>query len=231
MKRFIAAFLILTSSASGRILDDSKLYERALDSVVWICALDSGWDESHGTGVMVSPDMILTSYHVVHEKAIIWAHSPERFLGLLKKTPAEYRASDETSMRCVVLKADPEKGLALLMVKKGESRGKPIQLAKKDPAPGQAIFAIGNGEDALFGYAGGNVRQVLIESRTIDGHDLHAEVVEMTLSPYPGDSGGPILNRKGKLVGIYSHIDNILNQVSKGINITEIRAFLEGCVR
>ena len=81
----------------------------------------------------------------------------------------------------------------------------------------------------MFHYSGGNVRQVYKNSWKFSqsGQQVEARVVEMTVPINGGDSGGPILNQKGELVGINSAVMTNANQVQMGIDITEIRAFLD----
>ena len=103
------------------------------------------------------------------------------------------------------------------------------------PRPGQPLVSIGNafnvrGDEAtgvLSQYAGGNVRQVYDRDYHFDsGQEVRAKTVEITVPLNPGDSGGPILNRAGELVGISSAITRDQNQIQNGIDISEIRAFL-----
>jgi S1-C subfamily serine protease len=231
VKRIIAAALvILATPASGQ--DDSKSYDRAVDGVVWICAIDKAWEESHGSGVVLGDGLILTAFHVVRSEVLVWAHSATRKTdGSVDNSPSSYRSKDATSMRCVVIASDPKRDLALLKVKHGEKKGRPITLAAKSPSPGEAVFTIGNGDKVLFRYSGGNVRQVYVGEAWFLEQEVWATMIDFTAAINFGDSGGPVINSRGEVVGINSYIDAGMNQVHMAVDVSEIKAFLNSHAR
>jgi serine protease Do len=226
MKRFIAALAILATPASGQ--DDSKSYDRAVDSTVLVCTLNLEWEEGQGSGVVVDDGLILTAYHVIGNDTLIWAHAPDRGVdGAVINTPRHYRSKDNDAMRCVVVAQDPKRDLALLKVKHGAKRGTSMKLAEKSPRPGEAVFTVGNGDKVLFRYAGGNVRQVYDDSASFPEQEIGARMIDFTAAINLGDSGAPLVNAKGELVGINSYIDTMMNGVHMAVDISEIREFLK----
>ncbi|WP_146575457.1 trypsin-like serine protease, partial [Botrimarina hoheduenensis] len=59
-----------------------------------------------------------------------------------------------------------------------------------------------------------------------DGQQVQARVLQTTSPINPGDSGGPIVNNNGELVGINSSGNTKARLVSYAIDIREVRAFL-----
>lgn len=217
--------------AERQALAEDEAYRKAIDSVVWIVAFDRGWEKCFGTGVVVDPERgyILTAYHVIQSDRLATAVFPERDAegAVIGKADRYLYSSLKT---CAVEICDPKCDLALLRLKESAIKPKAMPLAARSPGPGAALFTIGNdaGAGVLWRYSGGSVRQVYDDRyRFTSGQEITARVVEMTVPINPGDSGGPIVNRYGELVGINSAIVPEHNQVHKGIDVSEIRAFLQ----
>ena len=78
----------------------------------------------------------------------------------------------------------------------------------------------------MFHFASGNVRQILNgDYRFKDGQSIEATVLETSVPINPGDSGGPVIDSAGRLVGINSATITG-NQVHYSVDVTEIRSFI-----
>jgi S1-C subfamily serine protease len=196
--------------------------------VALVIALNKDWEPSYGTGVAIDDRHILTAYHVVKTDRLIGVLMPAR-------RPDGGIDTDEEAcfarpvLHCVVVARDAKRDLALLRVKQDRPGLKPLPLAARAASPGAAVFTIGSspGDGSLWRFSGGHVRQVYDARWTFDtGQAIEARAVEMTIPINPGDSGGPIIDRSGAVVGINSASVEERNQVHKGIDITEIRAFV-----
>jgi serine protease Do len=233
MRKLIVPLLFAAACSAAALAqekeDQSAPYQRAVDSVVIVWSFDRNWDLSTGTGVVIDGDHILTAYHVI-------AGGPSE-IDLPERTKGGDLVTDKgfymnrPGMQCRIVAADPKRDLALLRIKREKPPAmKALSMAAKSASPGSAVFTIGNDiGGSLFHYSGGNVRQVYQDRWrfTRSGQQVEARTVEMTVPINPGDSGGPILNQKGELVGINSAMVTSATQVQKGIDITEIRAFLD----
>jgi S1-C subfamily serine protease len=51
-------------------------------------------------------------------------------------------------------------------------------------------------------------------------------ILETDVPTNPGDSGGPVLNDRGQLVGVISHYAARQRQVSGNIDLEEVRNFV-----
>jgi S1-C subfamily serine protease len=217
----------------GHPTDEGEAYAKAVDSVVWIHAIDRNWEATRGTGVVVdAPNgLILTAYHVVRNDRLALAVFPARDAqGTVIGNPDHYLNDWSTHARqCVIVASDPKKELALLRLKTPPPGLKALPLAPRSAGPGQALFLIGSSSPkALWRYAGGNVRQLYDDSfRFASGQEVQARLIETSIPVNPGDSGAPMVNKNGELVGINSGFLPGQNQVQLGIDRSEIQALLD----
>lgn len=136
----------------------------------------------HGAGVVWSADgLILTNAHVVRRS------SPKVIL------------SDGQTLRAKVAAHDPERDLALLAV---EASGLPA-IALGDShnlRPGQWVFAVGH----PWGVVGAATAGIVIGA----GSELPEmpasgrEWIMVSLRLRPGNSGGPLVDARGRLIGV-----------------------------
>jgi S1-C subfamily serine protease len=128
--------------------------------------------------------------------------------------------------RCTLVGTSPGRDLALLKLVE-PMKCKPIRLSD-GTNPGQRVFVIGaNTKSIMWHYADGAVRQVFQGSYKAEGGgEVRAKLIEMTSPINAGDSGGPIMNQSGELVGIVLATDKTKNQIHTGIHVAEVRAFL-----
>lgn len=218
--------LLLSAQAAD---DDAAAYRRSVDSVVFITAITKDWGFSHGAGVVVSAErgLILTAFHVVGDDKLTAAMLPVRGKdGEIVTDTARY-ANISPASHCRVIARDAGRDLALLQWVTPPPGLKAVPLASRSPPPGLPVFTIGSAAPAMFRYSGGSVRQVYADRWTFaTGQEVSARVIEMTVPINPGDSGGAVINRAGEIVGISSAVWKNANQVQKGIDVTEIKAFL-----
>ena len=151
-----------------------------------------------GTGFIISEDgVVLTNKHVVLDD--------DAYYTVLTLDGSEYSAN--------VLAKDPVQDIAFLQIElKGEVKAFPkVMLGDSDNIKvGQTVIAIGN---ALGEYQ--NTVSVGIVSglgRTIEAsggsfYEILKDVIQSDTAINKGNSGGPLLNLKGEVVGINTAID------------------------
>jgi S1-C subfamily serine protease len=132
----------------------------------------------HGSGFLVSSDgYLMTAEHVV---------GPDKYVKI--------RWSDGLEGVGEVIRADKRRDVALI---KTDPRGRqPLALHRAAPEPGDTVFAIGTPLDTKFQST--VTRGVVSANRIMDGFSF----IQSDVTISPGNSGGPLLDEKGEVLGI-----------------------------
>ena len=156
---------------------------------------DAGTTQSSlGSGVVINArGAILTALHVVDGAAQI-----------------QVRFADGTTAAAGIAASQADKDVAVLAVDRLPEIVVPAVLAGPPPV-GDAVFAVGNplGLQASLtaGVVSATDRAIGTEGgRTLDG------LIQFDAAVNPGNSGGPLLNRAGQVVGIVTALANPANQ-------------------
>lgn len=155
-----------------------------------------------GAGVLAGDGLVLTSHHVV-------AHGRS----------FKVKLDDDASYEARVLFRDPEVDLALLEI---PANGHPSAVfSEREPRPGELVFAFGHpwGQRAVLT---GGVLSAVTAVRTRRGE---IPVLRTDARLAPGNSGGPLLNAAGEVIGLNAMIFG--GDQSIAIPASLIREFLE----
>ncbi len=194
MKRF-SNFLILcillscTLGYSQNRLASEKIYANSEPAVVYI-----GNEEGFGTGVIISPDgKILTNFHVVTSALPITVKAKI-------KTADGYQEKEFKNVE--VLKIHQEYDLAILQIK-DKSKFKFMSWKQEIKIPtGSTCYAIGNPQ------SGGESLRNTMTSGLISSANRQYEgkrFLQVSAAVNPGNSGGPLINDRGELIGIITY--------------------------
>jgi V8-like Glu-specific endopeptidase len=215
----------------GTTTSKRTLYDRVLASTAWVLCPTGGNKLDSGTGCVMSRArrLVLTSDHVVEANDQVFVFFPtyQNDELVLQRDHYFKRA---TRIRGHVVARDRERDLALVELESLPAEARELALASGSPRPSDTIHTVGNPgtSGALWVYTPGTVRAVYAaDYTTAEGrYHIHSRVVETNSAINEGDSGGPVVNDQGELVGVnQSHAVNA-QLVSKSIDITEIRTFL-----
>ena len=177
-------------------------------------------DAGFGSGVIISSQgYILTNNHVVEgnenlEAILSYHYDLEGY--------EEYVHSIE------ILKQDKVKDLALLKINNPRTALKPVKISKKVPAIGSQVHAIGHPDLEVWTFTTGYISQIRNEYEwTYKDEFEHMANVYQTQTPIAeGNSGGPLLNNHGNLVGINTFGDSENDFQNFSITVDEIIKFL-----
>ena len=133
------------------------------------------------TGVVYAADLILTADHVVQRDEDIKIILP-----------------DGTELSAEVAGRDPGSDLCLLRLEKAVAT--PAETAA-DPRPGQLVLALGRPTTEGIQASLGIVSAVGGPARTRHGGMLE-QYIRTDAVPYPGFSGGPLVDAEGRVLGI-----------------------------
>jgi len=187
------------SDLDTRGANEVRIYKEISPSVVLIINEES---DSLGTGSVIFKDkssaQILTNYHVVKGAKRVKVFIKKTKRGSMRKADA-YIAD--------VIKVHPEGDLALLKINESITAPKiAIESKMGDLEIGQDVHAIGHPKGEFWTYTKGYVSQLRdnYKWQTDDGKHK-ADLIIQTQTPInTGNSGGPLLNDQGQMVGVNS---------------------------
>lgn len=232
----ILAFLSVLPALPADESDGSKVYKKVIHSVVWIRSNHNEGPVT-GSGTLVDKDkrLVLTNYHVVEDnpRARVFFADFRDGKAIAEKKHYTDRA-DRLAISGRVIATEKTVDLALIQLDRLPDGAEAVPLAPKVPEPGQSVHSIGNTgkSDALWGYVPGKVRQVYKHhwSAQLGANRVlrcRGEVVETDSATNPGDSGGPLLNDNGELIGVTHGGATNAQLLSTFISLTEVQKLLK----
>ncbi len=164
-----------------QVADDSRTSKEALTptEIYEKCApsvVQINTDLGLGTGFFISEGVIATNYHVIEGATEISA----------------VLTSGKTYKVNTILGYDEDLDIAILSV---SAKGKPLTLSRFSPKIGNTVYTIGSSLGLEGTFTNG---LVTTNSRIINEVDY----IQTNAAISPGNSGGPLLNAYGEVVGI-----------------------------
>ena len=177
-----AAVVNAQDDGAGKILSTADIVAESEPSV----ALIKG-KLSSGTGFLIAPGLLATNSHVIAKELI--ANLDVRFVSADEPHKMPLKAN--------LLYEDPERDLAFLSVK---TDLKPLRIARAYTfRKGEDITVIGNpgmGDDQVLENA--ISRGVMSTKAQLD----HRTFYQLGISVNPGNSGGPVFDSMGRVIGV-----------------------------
>ncbi|HZL88420.1 MAG TPA: tetratricopeptide repeat protein [Pirellulaceae bacterium] len=203
----ILALLLAVPSWSAEEMPPATVAElarQARPSVVVISVAGrDGTQQGLGTGFVIAPEgLIATNLHVIGEAR-----------------PITVQTADGKSLRVSGIRAwDRTLDLAVVEV---EAKDLPaLKLGDSDkPQQGDSIVVMGN----PFGLKHSVVSGVLSEQRDIDGRKM----LQIAFPVEPGNSGGPVLDAQGKVLGIVTMKSRVTENLGFAVPINALKPLLE----
>src|SRR6266545_3570062 len=182
-------------------LDARQVYDASKNAVTYILA-DTPQGQATGSGFVVSKDgLIVTNEHVVDGASQVQV-----------KIGTSDQAQDAT-----VVGADPSRDLALLKVDGHDlptlSLGDSSQVSVGDPT-----YAIGNPFGLDHTLTTGIVSALQRSLQAPDGAKISG-AIQTDAALNPGNSGGPLLDADGKVIGVNSQIQTGSSNGAEGGNV------------
>ena len=183
----VAVLLLLSITTIASALTTEQLAEKALAATVYLEMKDStGTTLSFGSGFFVKPNQIATNFHVIAGAA----QGTAKLVGKYTRYQIEG-----------IVATDKDNDLAVLNVT--ASGVTPLSLGDSDTVNiGAKVYVAGNPKGLEGTFSDG-----LISRR----ESSPKKRLQMTAPISPGSSGGPVLNSKGKVIGISVSVHRALD--------------------
>jgi hypothetical protein len=171
----------LTVCAAGQSDWIEAVSNQALHSVVTIASYDrNGKQIALGSGFVIAQDgLIVTNYHVIRD-----AYSAEVRNRVIGKHSIYGVVAVNRQMDFAILKIRARNLTALPMGDSSRAR------------LGEGVLAIGNPKGLDGTVSNGIISQIRTEGRFA--------MLQISTPIYPGNSGGPLINRRGEVIGLVS---------------------------
>jgi S1-C subfamily serine protease len=214
----------------------SQTYDRCVKSAVFIVTpMKQGMAMGSGSLIDAEKRYVLTNYHVVDEVPWVFVQFPVRNKdGSLMTDKKKYieRIPAGQAIKGKVLHIDKTRDLAIVQLEKLPPDTPALPLAKISVKTGEPVFNIGNpgAVDWTFSTTQGTVRGVGVADMVVGGGGevlrIKARMVTVTNPINPGDSGGPLIDRRGYQVGVAESGRSGVQNVNNCVDITEVWGFL-----
>ena len=174
----------------------AQVYQVILPSLV-IVQTDKVGNEQEGfgigSGVVVNSDaQVLTAFHIVEGS-----------------TEIKLAFSDGTNTTATVANAEPDRDIAVLTPAELPGLVVPATIGSSSGMRvGDEVFAVGNPLGLVGSLSAGVVSGLDREFRPSDKEEPLRELIQFDAAVNPGNSGGPLVNRRGQVVGIVSGLIN-----------------------
>lgn len=152
---------------------------------------DDFYQQGEGSGfVLDTSGHIVTNFHVVREAEIV-----------------EVTFFDGLTARAEVIGVDPDSDLAVVHVTIDKDLLEPVVLGDSDRAfVGQRAIALGNPFGQTWTLTAGIVSAVGRTLRSGTSQFSIPEMIQTDAAVNPGNSGGPLLNSQGRVIGVNTMI-------------------------
>jgi putative serine protease PepD len=177
--------------ASSAGLTATEIYQQDSPGVVSIKAVTADGEDA-GTGIVLNDEgLILTNDHVIQGARSLTVSAK----GSTGVTRSATLVGEEANSDLALIRVDPT-GLGL----------KPLKLMSSSSIQvGDSVYAIGNPYDLEETFTRGIVSALGREISAPDGAKITG-AIQTDAALNPGNSGGPLLNEQGEVIGVNSQI-------------------------
>lgn len=169
--------------------------------------------KSTGTGFLVSNNgYIVTNYHVIEKKGIIEVDV--------------YNDGNTKSYPAKIIREDRDNDLALLKIETSDSLPK-VEYAFRSGTPDVGSFAYTIGYPLVLSGLGKEPKFTDGKVSSKSGYKNAINTFQTNIAVQPGNSGGPVFNNKGELVGVINAKIFEADNVSYAIKSSYLIAMLE----
>ena len=174
-----------------------------------------------GTGTLINRDgTILTSWHIIEDLEQV---------GVIFKPLDSTTPKESDAVQAKVIRTDPKSDLALIKVSFLPKDIKSVELASpKGIAVGSKLRVLGHPYAEIWSHTDGTLTKFVSNYKwqSKDGMQHQADVVEFKTPVITGNAGGPILDRKNKLLAVDAFSAAPQHLIGIGVSVKNVQKFL-----
>lgn len=181
IKGLMAAVFVLVAASLITAHEPSNETITSLKRAVVIVTTydDHGKPLLQGSGFFITPDRIVTNFHVISHASEIRIQT---FAG-------------KTFTVQAVIATDAGSDLALLQMGASCLNATTLQVEDETPIEGESIIVLSNPQGSHWKVTHGRVGRIW-------QFESIGRLMQITADIFPGSSGGPVLNQQGQVIGI-----------------------------
>lgn len=195
------SIVISKQKQEPKVLTAEDIYKNTASKVAMILSYKDGIPYSQGSGFFIDKNTLVTNFHCVAGA---------------DKIEFKITGDDEIYKGAKVVKASDDYDLAIIKTRQDFPFVKIDSLEKE--AVGSKVYAIGNPR----GLEGTISDGILSGKRDNEG----IEYLQITAPISPGNSGGPVLNEKGEVIGVAT----FTFRNSQSLNFAMPIKYIKGCI-
>ena len=190
---FILCLLVYIIVYKCNISKNAKdIFNMNINSIVEVKATTETVGESYGTGVIYdSSGLLITNAHVISYTTLSESKTFDKY-EIRFATKEEYQSA-------TLIKYDFEIDLAILKINEESMQYDSVKFGKDNYSYGDKVYAIGNTSNYGIGISEGTIS---VPEVNIVYNNISRTVIQSNIDIASGNSGGALLNDKGKLIGI-----------------------------
>jgi hypothetical protein len=228
------AALAACLATAGAARANAEVYQRALAASGWVVVLGKERTSS-GTCWLADRErrLAVTCRHVVGTAREVLIYFPRHDKDGELIVEASHYLNKVPAVRGRVVASDRRRDLALIQLQSLPAGVQALPLAPRSSRPGEDVHSVGNSgltgriaEGSLWWYTRGNVRQVHTKKLRLARGVRVVRMVETQAPVNEGDSGGPVVNDRGELVGVTDSYTAGRRLVSQNIDVREVKDFV-----
>ena len=212
---------LLPKQGQAQDMNAKLVYDRSIKGVAYL-EISNVWGQpqSLGSGFIVDEKKgyLITNYHVIEDAS-----------GNADRIKVEFK-DQKRKYNCLnIIDYDEKLDLALIQIQTGSYKALP--LAHHNPSTASKVAAIGSPHGSKFSITEGTVSKENIDPQDVEvlmgeRHKSAAHLFQLTAPLNPGNSGGPIFNRNGLVVGVVVAGRIESQNLNFAIKVGNLRAFL-----
>ncbi len=203
-----------------------NIYKDYANSVVLIGNTNK-WATGSGFFIKHNGLKIITNWHVVEgtKNVDIWLKPKNEFS---KEKEVDYLLNNVDSYKGKVVKTNKKKDLAMIEIKGIYHKIKTVNFGSfNEVKVGEMAFAIGHPEGYGWSITGDMVSQIRPSYKWPYDNSRHeASVIQIQTRLLPGNSGGPLFNKRMELIGVNTFTTSKSEKLNFAVSVDDLIEFI-----